>query len=678
MSPAPEKRLAARKALLLAATVLAGLYAFHPLLLQPVAEAALARIWTGPFRVEGVSIRLDGSLRIARLGLYYPAGSGSPGRGDEPFVDLRSVKVRGAVDPGRFPYLLPEEVRVRQALLRIRKEAHGLWRRRPPSGGTGGPAAAPPPSAPVTFAVLCREAEVETDPPAGVHVEKVSGEGTVSIEPGRRIGLFFEIRHPQWEKGNLRAEILPAEGRSAWTFAFDPLRFDPALRKALPDTMERRWDVFQPSGDARVVVGIEKVRGSPPAVRAEAQWRRAFLRLPPPVPLPLTEVSGAVRASGQRAEVESVTGLFGPAVVSIQKGAFDRAEGSSRVAFEARGLPLDDALRAHLTARLGQGWDFLKPAGAIDLSGAIAQEPGNGAAATYHADLKEVSFEGLSPRVRGLSGRLTLDIPSAGAGDANGSAVLEAVRVGPLPFDQVAVPLRIRPAGGASAVELGWEGQPIRGGCAGGTVEATARAASRPEPRLELFAKGTDLKLGELASRLAREGKRIDGNLEFRLKLLRGPEGLSGEGEIQIRKGDLGAIPTFRGLIERLLGSGDQDKERIRGMRGVFTVHPNKVVFKTLEIYGKNVVLYGTDCTVRFGGEVDLTFHAGVRTPVRHIPLVGDLLEGIWKTVTGVFSGLLSVRIQGDYRDPSYAIEPMRAPVKSIVKTLENLAGMDE
>jgi hypothetical protein len=123
------------------------------------------------------------------------------------------------------------------------------------------------------------------------------------------------------------------------------------------------------SGTADIVAHFcRPAGGGPPALSASFKLDRGQIAHPL-LPSSLTEVTLTGHADRDRFVVERLNGKCGPATVVL---ALERAGWAATAPLAASasiaGLPLDDRLRAKLTASKARIWDRFRPAGVIDAS----------------------------------------------------------------------------------------------------------------------------------------------------------------------------------------------------------------------------------------------------------------------------------------------------------------------
>ncbi len=666
MPIAPSRR-ALRRILKIAFFAAFALYAAHPLALTAVAQAFAERQWTGEADIGAVYMTPAGTLVATRVSLRYPR----EGR-RERFLKARDVRVRMSLSGllSLAPRLRIADISCKTLHLVWRKEAYAFLA--PRENSPNQPASFPFPAQRIHLS--CDRGTVEVDPPAGLRIADGSAKGLFTLDPHRRtMALALDVAHPQWSGGRALCEANLGGDSATWRFSADRLKTDESLKGMLPAELAARWDLIKPQGAAKLDMTLTARRGSLPLVEGTIQALEGSLCLPPPCPLELSGVSGAFLWGPGGQEIQNLAGSFRGTPLAIS-GRFDAATAKYHLTVNADGASLTDDLRGHLPPRLQQAWDFLRPQGVIDLEVSTSGRTGGNFERTsvfFKASLQDAGFSALTPQVQNLAGDLEMELFGAKESlHGEGIAHLTAARVGSFPFNHLTIPIFLGMDQGVRTVDLGLADLPFEAGCAGGTVQGRVRFTSAPAPSLEIYASGHDIQIGSLAKQAFGTTREISGRLEYRLRLKKGPEGLSGSASFKIKDGDLGRIPTLTGVLEKLLGSDKVDEERIRRVEGKIEIHPNKIVLTELKIHGKNIALYASDGTIRYGGEIDVTLFAGARKDFLQDMII---LGKVWEFLTGVVAGIASVRVTGTVREPHYEMALLRGSVQSIANILEDL-----
>ncbi len=159
--------------------------------------------------------------------------------------------------------------------------------------------------------------------------------------------------------------------------------FNEALYRALPKRYQGIWRQFDPRGTANVRVHLKRDRGT--AERA-APWKpdvRAHL-LGVNVcfvgfPYPIEQVTGRMRVSADRIELDQLSGRNGPASVTISGWACPGTERNTAIdlTVEASDVPLDEHLAQALPEDARAAFDQFRPAGRLSLCGRVFMTPGS-------------------------------------------------------------------------------------------------------------------------------------------------------------------------------------------------------------------------------------------------------------------------------------------------------------
>lgn len=144
------------------------------------------------------------------------------------------------------------------------------------------------------------------------------------------------------------------------------LQLDDAVRGAAPaEIREALWD-WQIEGPldlaariARTDSGALTSEGTVMLDRATVRHRRA--------PQPLTDVSGRIAFGSQGVSMDGLQARYGDAQLSLTYQAPRHGvTGTRSLRLDARGLELDESLRAVLPGDLARAWERMRPSGAVD------------------------------------------------------------------------------------------------------------------------------------------------------------------------------------------------------------------------------------------------------------------------------------------------------------------------
>jgi hypothetical protein len=157
---------------------------------------------------------------------------------------------------------------------------------------------------------------------------------------------------------------------------------DEQLRRACPPRYRSVIDQLQLQGELEGIVKFIREAGpaQPVTIVTEARLKNGFLNCRP-FPLPISNVSGEFRGSGEIWEFQNFRGQYGSADVAWSGGYGPDRQGRPQLEldFEMTGATFDRQLLAALPDDFKEVWKEFNPEGGLNLDGKVFWSPGPGA-----------------------------------------------------------------------------------------------------------------------------------------------------------------------------------------------------------------------------------------------------------------------------------------------------------
>lgn len=497
---------------------------------------------------------------------------------------------------------------------------------------------------------------------------------------------------------------LPAPGRLDLVIQANNAAFDRSLESAVPQSIRRVWQEFQPSGrfDAKTVVGW--VPGEPCQVDLPVVSVKNAEITMKSFPWPLQGIAGEFAYAASELVIKSVTAqhddtqLRGRGVVLFPPGE------PWRVQFDE--LHVDDLIpnstfRKALPAQLRQVFDTLNPAGKFSISTTVWEGQSSrfgcvslagkdgGADITSAWDIQltlaqsailagiqvddihgRVDLQGACDgKVTNLTGKLDLDSISVFR-QPSGMAH-QIVRVtGPISLqDGVLV-------AGSKAMALPTAGQTpranpldrISGDFIDGKMTLDAWADLRNEPEYSLLTTMTRGRLESYAHQYLRGQSDLAGIMNGWTHLWgkgAGENQLRGRGELQVAPAALYELPIFVQIF-RVLRLDAGDRTAFDRADVAYTIDNARFHFNAVHLTGSAIDLVGRG-DVGFDGAMQFDFYSMLARNRVRIPLVSDIANFISR-------GWVGIKVTGNIGSPTTRM----VPVPDIDDALKQLLGTAE
>ncbi len=206
-------------------------------------------------------------------------------------------------------------------------------------------------------------------------------------------------------------------------------------------------------------------------------------------------------------------------------------------------------------------------------------------------------------------------------------------------------------------------------------VGGTVRVEFGPSPRYEVDLRASQLKLEDFAQQNQLGPKaQMEGLAAARL-FLKGqgtdPNGLEGEGSIDVPNGKISNLPPLLDLL-KVLNLRWPDKTAFEEARARFAIHGQRVDISRLDLFGNAVSLTGQGTMKLDGTDLNLDFYAVWARVIQWLPPVID------KIPPWISEQLLKIKMRGQIDKVECTKEPLPPlvePIKEVLKRMRNKQG---
>ncbi len=453
------------------------------------------------------------------------------------------------------------------------------------------------------------------------------------------------------------------------------LPLDESLHAALPASLRKVWDSFQPRG----VIGLDLRydRPSPATQPAEGAGPSAnyTVEIEPKdcqavyagFPLPLTAVRGRLVATPKQVDIPKITARHEQTELELT-GRIDLSCDPTRVdlSIEATGLTFSEPLRQAVPWRLRRRWNEANPQGTVDLRidkfTAVVQP---GALTTWEfqggAELHDVSIA-LGTELTKIDGNMTARGTVGQTFSLEGKVNLNRARVG----DRLVTDVRAMMS--RSADDPVFRVSDIFGQFCGGTIVGRAEVDYSPGgPKYGLSFSARDVSLGKFLNAKRKPGDEpvqlkglVEGNL-----VLTGRFGdlrtRRGGGTILIREAQMFKVPLLLGIFRVIHLAIDDDNAFHNGTLS-FIVDGDELILDEIDLRGKAFSMVGAGRVRTPTQAMHLILLVGSPLRLPRVEVLSELLEGFARE-------LMEVHVEGTLDKPTFRAEIVR----SVSKTLETI-----
>lgn len=400
------------------------------------------------------------------------------------------------------------------------------------------------------------------------------------------------------------------------------LDLDPELGAVLEATGaigQGAWDVLRPSGEIDLILRQQSADGqtqrSYTALLSKARSDAEML------PMPATDVSGELRVEGGAMRFSDLRARMGGATVICSDGYVGEAEGGGRTeaAFtvSSQGFPLDDSFARLFVGPMRQSVLDRQMRGTLDINGLrlrflLPQDGSDQPLETVmQGSVRALDVELLlGARLQQMNGNIRIDEShiTRDGGSIQGALTRASLRLFGHGLDDGAAEFRIEPQSVAlRALDLSFHGGKVRGRTTD-QDSLTYRFAAAPETEGTLSA---DLEFSGLAVRdflqqcgLTNTPYHGTASGKVALERLYGYDFVDaqGSGELEVRDGNLGAVPLFTAIYALM---AEKNRPRFESLKASFDVRDRKVQMQELALSSPLVTVRGGG-SMTMGGYVDV------------------------------------------------------------------------
>ncbi len=508
--------------------------------------------------------------------------------------------------------------------------------------------------------------------------------------PINNIYGLLEMKNGRWEFHDLKGTndtgriscrghlTSPQQGQELYLqFDAKDVALEEELRNALPLGMQQVWNGLQPRGKIdleKVIVSLSPAAKQPViTVRARPQPENTSIELTR-FPYRLDNLEGLLVYRGGKVEIlgPRPNDPFRAKHRSVKAAAvgtcFLQPDGRWQLELKRLSvdrLQLDDReLFRALPEQLKKAVVQLAPRGPINLRGSFNLEGGASPADQLRSrwDL-DIGFHQGSIEVgvplRNLHGSVHLK----GAIDHNGFHSIGELDVDSLTYKDFQLtelkgPLWVdsRRAGFGSWVAW-WRNEkssqasrqtptPLTGRLFGGTVRGNAWIALEEEPRYGLHAELKQADLSRCAQEMMAGRQDLKGKITATVDLGgvgSSPNGMRGQGNIQLHEGDVYELPLMMALL-KILGNPEPDTTAFSESYIDFRIHGGHIYFPQIDFRGDVISLRGWG-EMDFQSNIQLSFYPELGNSRLRVPIFSDLLGGATQQI-------MQIHVAGTLQDP--------------------------
>jgi hypothetical protein len=194
----------------------------------------------------------------------------------------------------------------------------------------------------------------------------------------------------------------------------DQLALDEKLRLAMPDRYKRIWEMFSPSGRAKVGVSLFRPAGpeQPWDRKIDAELLDARLCYEN-FKYPIERLSGKLAIANHHLQIHQLRGRHGEGTVCLggEVNDLESPHPTARIQVQAENIPIDETLVQALPPPAAKMINDCRLAGLCDLTGLISVPPDGNWDYHFVCDLKDASVrcQDFPYPVEGLNGRLVIN-----------------------------------------------------------------------------------------------------------------------------------------------------------------------------------------------------------------------------------------------------------------------------
>ncbi|MBI4578953.1 MAG: hypothetical protein HY718_04570 [Planctomycetes bacterium] len=466
--------------------------------------------------------------------------------------------------------------------------------------------------------------------------------------------------------------------------ASDSLDLGPAVRAALPDTLQAAFDSLAPAGRVRLDLNYEQptrptaaTQPAPPGLRgAEVKYTALVepmgcrLRLAR-LPLELEDVGGKVVLTPDGISIERLTARHGP--TSIQMAGRitthdDRVD--VRISrLEAHDLRFEEELRQAGPWRLRRMWNDFQPAGACDLVlKDLVLTSGPNARRTWRTrgslHLNQAAFSA-GPRFTDVTGTFEGEAGYDDTFQVDARLDLKQARVdGRLLTDATA---RLHRAAGASTLLIGDILGTLYNGAVLGQVEVDYVTAPASYG-LNLTARNVSLEEFLNARRQPDETPvRLKGRIQGTLSLtgqFDRPASRQGSGSILVQEAQMLKVPMVLAILQIIHFAVDDDNAFHDALVD-YMIDGDEVILDRIDLRGKALSMAGAGHVQVPGLGMHLVLLVGSPLKLPEVAVLSELVEGVARE-------LMEVHVEGTLDQPVFRADIVR----SVRRTLEAMTSV--
>jgi len=474
-----------------------------------------------------------------------------------------------------------------------------------------------------------------------------------------------------------RCGTRPDDPNMSLNIKCDRLRLNRDLYKALPETAQKTWDMFNPSGIVKLDLNFNRhTFATQPVGQNEPEIDYKIVLEPiecsatfNEFPLPLDGIQGRMVLQPDGVVLDDVVAHHGEMKLRL-KGHVDLLGSEKRVelSIDAHNMQFTEALRQAVPWRIRRMWNNVKPRGQADLffeKLAFTLSPNREADWNFcgKAKFKGMSFQ-IGSDLSDVQGNLNLRGKMGSKFACEGDLSLSKIRVDKRLVTKVSAKLSRLEDDPIFRVE------DIFGRFYGGTIVGNAEVDySGKIPAYGISLTACDVSLAEFLNAKRKKDEKpvslkgmVEGNLSLAGKFNQ-PRSRRGGGSVLIREAQMFKVPLILAILQVIHFAIDDNNAFHDGTLN-FIVDGDELIINEIDLRGKALSMIGAGRVNVPTQGLNVTLLIGSPLRLPRIEVLSELLEGVARE-------LMEVHVEGSLTKPTFRAEIVRSLKKTIQAILD-------
>jgi len=453
----------------------------------------------------------------------------------------------------------------------------------------------------------------------------------------------------------------------------DELKLDDALQQALPETLGKLWQMFQPTGS--IGLDVKCCQRKQPATRpAEGDYTYKAVIKPKDCtavlsrfPLPLKKINGHLVVTPGQVDIKHVKATAGKAKFELA-GCVEKQSSQMRakLKLDAQNIRFTEAFRNAVPWRIRRMWNDVQPKGKVDfkideLILAVQDGETKQLSMVGSADMHDLELD-LGAKLSNMRGDFTGRVELADPLSVNGQLSFKQLRVDELLLTGASA--TIERSRNSSVLSV----QDIMGELYGGKIIGRAEVDFAPKlPKYGLSLTGRDISLQKLLNAKRDADKppvELKGQVEGNLALagqFNDPRSRHGGGSVFISQAQMFKVPLLLTLLQVIHFSID-DNNAFQDATFRFAVDEQDVILEEIDLRGRAFSMIGAGRIHLPKLGLNLTLLLGSPLDLPRVEVLSEFVEGVARE-------LVEVRVEGSLEKPEFRADIVR----SLKKTLNTI-----